>query len=143
MRSTPKMSDSPAATSHRYMASLSPTRPWKSSRRVMRVVSALRLDGGKWRLAVVLVGRRDAQIAEVVAARRPDAVGIVGAEALQDVHRGTHRDHERLGLLEDLEELGLLHHGDGLTAPLGGEDALRLRSHHLADVAREIHGPEL
>ena len=30
-RITPKISDSPAATSHRYMASLRPTRPWKST----------------------------------------------------------------------------------------------------------------
>ena len=30
-RMTPKISERPAATSHRYMASLRPTRPWNST----------------------------------------------------------------------------------------------------------------
>src|SRR5207253_3220697 len=83
------------------------------------------------------------RVAEVVPARSPHAVGVVRAEALQHVHRRAHADHERLGLLEHLAELRLLHHGDGLAAPLGGEDAFRARAHHLADVAGEVDGAEL
>src|SRR5919109_2578467 len=64
-RSTPKMSDRPAATSHRYIASVRPTRPWKRRTRPIGLDRLpLRLDGRERRLSVVLVRRRDAQIAE-------------------------------------------------------------------------------
>src|SRR5205085_11807199 len=138
MRNTPKMSESPAATSHRYMASLSPTRPWKSRRRVMQVVLPLRLDGREWRLAVVLVGRGDPQIAEdgdgglrVVADPTPgdrvhrlvvllaDLAGTGGAIEIEVFQRSDD--------LVDVEGTGLLH---------GLLDRVERRVGRLRDVAR-------
>src|SRR2546423_7171436 len=117
------MSDSPAATSHRYMASVRPTRPWKrSTRPIPRQPSALGLDGWEGRLAIVLVGRRDAQIAEdrhgevrvvldPAPGHRVDGLVILladrarasGAIHLQPLQRGDHRvDLQRLRLLHRL-----------------------------------------
>src|SRR6266481_4255692 len=120
-RSTPKMSESPAATSHRYMASVRPTRPWKRTCPMQRQ-RASGLDGWEGGLAVVLVRRRHAQVAEhrhgelrvvldAAPGHRVDGLVVLLADGartgravhLQPLQRGDHRvDVERLRLLHRL-----------------------------------------
>src|SRR5207302_2025828 len=117
------MSERPAATSHRYIASVRPTRPWK---RRMRPIGLERLPsrlyGWERRLAIVLVSGCDPQVPEhghgelrVVfdASPRDSVDGLViflpdparprRALDLEVLQRGDDRiDVQRLGLLHRL-----------------------------------------